>query len=190
VIDPGAPLWTELLFKLAAQAGGKRGAAAAGGDGDLQRAAADNGGIDEVAVLRIVNRVAEDAARGAGTKDSGIGLARAGSCDSEKSAVEIASGKGVATPNEHAGACVTLYGWKGPGADNRDGGAAGEEAVDLCGGHLAGTDDDAFSAGKVHQHGEEDTVGENSGGVHCSFWHLNSNSHMKQMLLVIPITAS
>ena len=62
VFEPGAEVVGELLVDFAAQALGKGGAFAGGGDGDLQIAAADDGAEEEVAVGNVVDAVAEDAA--------------------------------------------------------------------------------------------------------------------------------
>ena len=58
--EPGAEVEREGGVELLAQALGERGGFASGGDGDLQIAAADDRGEEEVAVGRVVDRIAED----------------------------------------------------------------------------------------------------------------------------------
>ena len=62
ILQPGSEVRGKLFVDFAAQALRERGTFAGGGDGDLQIAASDYRAEVEVAVRRVVDRVAEDVA--------------------------------------------------------------------------------------------------------------------------------
>src|SRR5271166_4997319 len=71
-IEPGGVLGSELLLEFLAEALGERGTFAVGGDGDLEIAALDDGAVVEVAVVDVVDGVAEDAALVGFEEDGGV----------------------------------------------------------------------------------------------------------------------
>lgn len=156
MLHPGAPLGTKLLLELTAQARRERRTAPAGRDRDLQRAPMRDRGIDKVTMPRIINGVAQNAARGASAIDGGIGAARTGGGDNEKRAIKIFRGKGALTPDDYTGAYLALDGKDCPWTDNGDIRSAEQEPLDFCRGYFSGPDNDAVLSCKVEQDREVD----------------------------------
>src|SRR5215472_3789573 len=88
-LDPGAVLRCKLLFELATQTLGERGAKPGGRDGDLQRAAAHDGGIKKIAVRGVVDCVARNLASPGFVDDVLVGVGENGSMIIDKGPVEI-----------------------------------------------------------------------------------------------------
>ena len=81
IAEVGEPLFVlgaELVFELFSEALGKGRTLARGGDGDLERAALNDGGIVEVAERRNVHDVAEDAAASGFFEDTLVELGGGG----------------------------------------------------------------------------------------------------------------
>src|ERR1700757_2147113 len=89
VVKPGGVFGSELLFQILAQALGERRAFAVGGDGDLQVAALDNGAVVEVAVLDVVDAVAEDLALAGFAEDGSVDVGEKGGGDDQEFPVKV-----------------------------------------------------------------------------------------------------
>jgi hypothetical protein len=85
---------------LFAEALGERGALTGGGDGDLEISAAHDGGIEEVAVGRVVDGVAEDVGGAGGYGDGVIDGLDVGGGDDEEGVVEIGWDEFAGMPGE------------------------------------------------------------------------------------------
>jgi len=111
----------------------------------------------------IVDRVTQDAARGARAKDGGVGAAGACGSDSKKDSFEIFCGEGAPVPGEGSVAGETLDGCDGTRADDGDTRSAKQQAFNFCSSDAAGTDDDTFFAGEADQHREESVIATGGG---------------------------
>ena len=143
-IEPAGVFGPELFFEFLAEALGKRGAFAVGGDGDLEIATLDDGAVVEVAVVDVVYGVAEDVAVVGFAVDLGVEIAKRGGCNDEEGAVEIGGLEGFGGPVDLAVADPLgqlggeLWG------DYVDVGAGFEETRDfLCGDGTAAYDEDS-----------------------------------------------
>jgi hypothetical protein len=88
-VEPEGVFGGKLLFEFFAEALGKRGAFAVSGDGDLEVATLDDGAVVEVAVVNIVDGVAEDIAFVGFEKDGCVHLRKRGGGDTEEDALKI-----------------------------------------------------------------------------------------------------
>jgi len=140
--EPGGVFGAELLFEFLAKALGERGAFAVGGDGDLEVAALDDGAVEEVAIIGVVDGVAEDAAGFGFAEDGGVDFGDGGGGDDEESTGQVAGFVEFGPPVEMVSA--DLGGERGAEArgDEADAGAGFEEGGEFGFGESAATDDD------------------------------------------------
>ena len=141
-LEPVFVFGAELFFEFFAEALGERGAFAVGGDGDLEIAALDDGAVVEVAVLDVVDGVAEDSALVGFEEDGGVDVWERGGGDDEKDAGEIFGREEFWEPGDFAGADVFGELWGEFRGDDGDAGAGFEEGGDFGGGDGAAADDE------------------------------------------------
>ncbi len=96
--EPGYVFGTELLLEFPAKALSERGAFAVSGDGDLEIATLDDGAVIEMAVIDVVNGVAEDVASVGFGKDLSVEITDGCSSDDEEYAGEIFGMEGLGRP--------------------------------------------------------------------------------------------
>lgn len=141
-IEPGGVFGSELLFEFLAKALSKRRTFAVGGDGDLQVAALDDGTIVEVAVVNVVDGVAEDLTLVGFTEDGGVDVVERGGGDDQECSSEVSRLELFGEPGDFAIAgAFSEFGieyWR----DHRDLGAGFEQAGDFGGSDGAAADDE------------------------------------------------
>ncbi len=125
---PGGVFGTELLFEFKAKALGEGRAFAVGGDGDLEIATLDDGAVVEVAVIDIVDGVAENVAALGFGEDGGVELGDRGGGDDQERAEEIIGMEGLGMPVDFAAADVFGELRSEFGRDDADAGAGVEKA--------------------------------------------------------------
>ena len=104
--EPGGVFWAELLLEFTTKALGESRAFAVGGNGDLQIAALDDGAVVEMAVVDVVDGVAEDVAAFGFGEHGGVEFAYGGSGDHQDRAFEIVGREGLGMPVDFAAADV------------------------------------------------------------------------------------
>ena len=104
--EPGGVFWAELLLEFTTKALGEGRAFAVGGNGDLQIAALHDGAVVEMAVVDVVDGVAEDVAAFGFSEDGGVEFANGGGGDHEKRAFEIVGRERLGMPVDFAAADV------------------------------------------------------------------------------------
>jgi hypothetical protein len=141
-VEPGSELGAKLIFEFGAKVLGERGTFAARGDGNLEIAALDDGAVVEVAVLVVVDSVAENVAFVGFAIDEFVETAERGGGDDEEFAVEVVWLEGSGEPSDLP--VVDAFGEFGreSGGDHGDARAGGEEAGDFGRGDGAATDDE------------------------------------------------
>ncbi len=125
--EPGTVFGAELFFEFGAKVLGESGAFAVGGDGDLEIATLDDGAVVEMAVVDVVDRVAEDVAALGFGEYRGIEFGHGGSSDDQECSEEIFGHEGFGMPVDFAAADVFGELGREFGGDDADAGAGVEK---------------------------------------------------------------
>jgi len=103
-LEPSGIFRGELFFELLAKALGECRAFAVGGDGDLEVAALNDGAVIEVAMVDVVDGVAEDAALFSFEIDRLVDIVERSGSDDKEHTEEVFSFKGLREPIDFAAA--------------------------------------------------------------------------------------
>ena len=144
----------ERIFQLPANPLRQGRAETAGGDSDLETPATNHGRIEEVAVRRVIDNIAENATPLRLLVDGVIHLRRRRRRNHEEDAIEVAGLEGSLQPDERALACRFRDRRRGGRSDDANAGSAVNQAADLRFSDVARSDDQAESSGKSHEHRE------------------------------------
>jgi hypothetical protein len=146
MFDPGGVLRRKLSFEHRPQSLGQSRTLTGGGNRDLQIAPAHHRAVEEVAVGRIIDRIAPHLALLRGAENLPVDLGRGGGGDDQGSAVEIAGGKFASFPGEQPALGPAAYECLGARGNHPNGGSCREQAVDLALRHAACADHQASAA--------------------------------------------
>ena len=153
--EPGSVFGTELLFEFKAEALGKSRTFAVGGDGDLQIAALDDGAVVKMAVVDVVDGIAENVAAFGFGEDGGVEFANRSGGDHEECSNEIVGSKRFGMPVDFAAADIFGEMWMEFGRDDADTRASLEKRGNFLCGDGAAADDDDESVFKFEEGGEK-----------------------------------
>ena len=96
--EPGGVFGSKLLLQLFAETLGESGAFTVGGDGDLEITALDDGAVIKMAVLDVINRIAENVEFVGFLENGFVNVTKRGGGDDQEHAVEIGWLEGFREP--------------------------------------------------------------------------------------------
>jgi len=153
--EPVFVFGAELLLEFLAKALGEGGTFAVGRDGDLEVAALDDGAVVEVAVIDVVDGVAEDVAAISFREHLSVEFGDGGGGHDEKGAVKIFGFEGFGRPVDFAVADPFVEGGMEPRGNDVDTCAGLEQAGNFLCGNGATTDDEHAAVGELEERGKE-----------------------------------
>jgi hypothetical protein len=154
-VEPSGVFGAELLLEFFAEALRERGRFAVGRDGDLEIATVNDGAVIKMAVIDVVDGIAEDVAVIGFGKDSGIYFFQRSCRDDQEPVVEVDGLKGFGEPfdatiaNKLSEIAIDF------GGDDRDFGARFEQARNFGSGDDAATDDENAAVFEFKESGKQ-----------------------------------